>query len=249
MRQLERLFCSVIAATCLAAVGYGQTAAPPILPCAVVGQSSNVPCLNPATGKVQASAPNTAPPVPGMINPLTLPALPVTPIVIPKFQPYVPPKPVQGIVVGAPPWGQPQEPEVQQNVTVQQNIEVNTNDVYTEQMRENYQAGQQVGTALGGLIYNRRLRHAINKACFDRGAKGWRLPSGRVIMCSDWMAAHPRHARGVPANLTVQDSDFLNQYCRVNKNYVYTGETYSCKAWKKYSESDLKQEAEHMTKP
>jgi hypothetical protein len=75
------------------------------------------------------------------------------------------------------------------------------------QKQKEFEAGQAVGAAIGNsirtAIYNRRLKNAINKACFKEHAEGWRLPSGGVVSCADWMRAFPIDAKGHQAKVRI----------------------------------------------
>jgi hypothetical protein len=99
---------------------------------------------------------------------------------------------------------------------------------------DSYQTGYAIGQALGGAIYQARLRHAINRACFDQHSEGWQLPNGNIIRCEDWMDAYPRDAKGRPTVTPAVESS-INTICNANPHAWYTvgpGYRYSCKAWK-----------------
>jgi len=100
---------------------------------------------------------------------------------------------------------------------------------------DSYQAGYAIGQALGGAIYQARLRHAINKACFDQNSQGWRLPNGQTIYCKDWMNAYPKSVKGRPS-VSAETSASIDAYCGANPRARYvlgTGYSYSCKDWLK----------------
>src|SRR6266404_9161901 len=65
-----------------------------------------------------------------------------------------------------------------------------------------YDDGRVVGAAIGSAMYQARLKHAINKACFDQGSQGWTLPNGATIYCGDWSRANPRQMKGTPNGIS-----------------------------------------------
>ncbi len=82
------------------------------------------------------------------------------------------------------------------------------------QKQKEFEAGQVIGAAIGNAIgnavYKKRLKNAINKECFDKHGRGWRLPNGATINCADWMKAHPKRGKGqateIPA-MTAENND------------------------------------------
>jgi len=103
----------------------------------------------------------------------------------------------------------------------------------------NYEAGYAVGQALGNGILTLRLEHAINKACFNEHAEGWRLPSGTTILCTNWSAVHPHEMKGTPQNVSAETAGIVNSLCSENPRGWYKVQlsglwySYSCKEWRR----------------
>jgi hypothetical protein len=102
-----------------------------------------------------------------------------------------------------------------------------------------YQAGYAVGQALGNGILTLRLEHAINGACFNKHAEGWRLPDGSTILCTNWSAVHPHEMKGTPQNVGAEAAGTVNNLCSANPRGWYKVQlsglwySYSCKEWRK----------------
>ena len=172
-------------------LSHAQQNPPP--PCGLKGLPENVPCWDEKSGKIIHT--ESANPVPS--TPLTErqkallngTAPEPKPVEIPKFKvpKNKPSEERQQVHFPNAPQQVPEPAPVYVKPPVQET------DPNVERQGQNYQTGYTIGRGLGAAIYNARLKHAINKACFDRGAEGWRLPSGQIIKCSDWKMAHPNH--------------------------------------------------------
>lgn len=170
-------------------LAHAQQNPPPPPPCGEKGVPDNVPCYDSKSGKViHTESPTRVPSTPltdkqkAVLNGTTPEPKPVeTPkFEVPKTEPV---KDEQQVHFP----NTPQNTDPTPTATSPQSQETNPS---AAQQRRDYQAGYTLGQGLGNAIYNARLRHAISKAC-NKGAEGWRLPSGQVIMCSDWKRAHP----------------------------------------------------------
>src|SRR5260370_3772768 len=104
-----------------------------------------------------------------------------------------------------------------------------------------YQSGYVFGQALGNGILNLRIRHAINKACFDQHAQAWRLPDGTVILCTNWSEANPHDMKGIPQNISGETQASINSLCSARPKGWYKVQiaglwySYSCKEWRKHT--------------
>lgn len=102
-----------------------------------------------------------------------------------------------------------------------------------------YQAGYAIGQAFGNGILNLRIEHAINKACFNDHAEGWRLPNGTTILCTNWSAVHPHDMKGTPQKVSAETAGAVNNLCSANPKGWYKVQlsglwySYSCKEWRK----------------
>jgi hypothetical protein len=257
MRKAILLMVPMILTTALALAqqgpppGYPSGAPwPPVLPCGSQGVPDNVACVD--HGKiVNTKSPSFTPhqdwtPEQKAIWNGTYPQ--PTPVKIPKFKP-TPLPPIQKTEIHFPSSPTPQqgEEESEQHIIETPPAPSSNTDVYAEQQREYYESGQAIGAALGRMIYAARLRHAINKACFDQGAEGWKFEDGHTIACSDRKVTHPRHARGIPPDLTPMRASKINQFCSQHRHHRYTttdGYSYSCKDWRTHETTAVNTGAE-----
>jgi len=191
------------------------------IPCGEKPDSVPVPCFD-AKGAIH-TPPSTQPP-----HQELMPLPPASaPIVIPKIQASIntPPTPAITPKLATPDTSLPKTQSSDNSAPLR---------TLQPTQADDDRIGYAIGQAIGGSIYQARLTHAINKACFDRHSEGWRLPNSDVILCEDWMKAHPRDARGSPS-VTLDQALSIDAICSSNPKSWYTigtGYEYSCKAWR-----------------
>ena len=187
-----------------------QQSPPPPAPCGEKGVPYTVPCYDVKSGKLLHT--NSPPFVPS--EPLTEHQKAILNGTAPNPQPPATPAPgslspqppaskAPGVTTTSTPVFQPR-PETTTDVpgtTSRHDRESEDAEwarIRAEKQRE-AQAGAVLGSAIGlgigNAIYNRRLKHEIDKACFEKHVKAWRLPEGDVIDCSVWQL-YPRDKKG-----------------------------------------------------
>jgi hypothetical protein len=229
--KMRGLVLGAVVTVFVASTAWGQSVSSPPMPppCGLKGLPDNALCFDLKTGKfLHTNQPPFIPSTP-------LPELPPTDNKPTTIQPY---KVAPSIPTTSPPKiesirSAPKEtaptPVVQPDTNP--NREGLSDAGIQQEKQEEYAAGEVLGNAIGGVIYAARLRHTINKACFDRGAKGWRLPNGRTISCQNWEVLHPRQEHVIPHDLSV-DQEALNRLCQQDKSFIYGTRIYSCKDWR-----------------
>jgi hypothetical protein len=227
--KMAELFFLCFLVSVIPTIAQSPSDSPPLLPCGTAGVPANVPCLEAKTGKVvntntPSQVPHQPPPqIPAPATPeATSPTIPAP--VTTLHSPTVPPPSAQM----TPQSSESNQPSVP---TIQPNPES------TETGQGTYLAGQELGQAIGARIYDMRVRHVINNACFVKHAEAWKLPDGTIIPCADWMKANPKEVKGRPSlDPDSAAGEAISALCTTHPHAWYTigtGYNYSCKDWKK----------------
>lgn len=209
-------------------------------PCGEKGIPDNVPCMDLKTGKVLHTK------MPLFTPHRDLPPLPpiAKPSTIPKIQPVAPGtvKTIPTTLPDSNTYTKPHPDATAPQEEVRLSAKDNEGwDRIAKEKEQEFESGEALGATLGSAIGNalniRRVKHDINKACFDKGAKGWLFPNGHTAKCSDWEIIHPRQEHGVPPDITPEFAMTISQICRNKHGFIYMTRSYSCNDWRKYEKA------------